>query len=80
MMEEKTRNGKTRFVVVRHAEYVAANAPRLSRKGSLQAIALAQALREHRVAAIYSSERSLATALSIAQEFNLKVGIDLRLR
>lgn len=78
-MEEKSRKPITRFVVVRHAEFVGANSSSLSRKGSLQAVALAKALRENNVTKVYSSERSLSTALSIAEEFNLKVGTDLRL-
>mmetsp|Transcript_16537 Transcript_16537/g.18701 ORF Transcript_16537/g.18701 Transcript_16537/m.18701 type:complete len:699 (+) Transcript_16537:385-2481(+) len=73
------RNNRTRFLVVRHAESVCPASTRLSRKGSLQALAIAQTLRDKNVVAVYTSDRSIATARTISKELRVKTVVDSRL-
>jgi len=72
-------SARTRFLVVRHAEYVCPASTRLSRKGSLQALSIAEKLRDKDIVAVYTSNRCLSTARTISRELNVKFVIDKRL-
>jgi len=61
-----------RMYVVRHAEHVTPAQAHLSRKGSLQAVAVANTLkRKRKVSAVYTSPRSIETAQTICKELEL---------
>mmetsp|Transcript_35095 Transcript_35095/g.56188 ORF Transcript_35095/g.56188 Transcript_35095/m.56188 type:complete len:694 (+) Transcript_35095:453-2534(+) len=69
-----------RIYVVRHAEHVTPSMTHLSRKGSLQAVAIAHTLkRKRKVVAVYTSPRSYETAQNISQELGLGLMVDKRL-
>jgi len=71
---------EVRMFVVRHAEHLTPTLGHLSRKGSLQASAVAATLKRKRsLAAVYTSPKSVETAQTIAVELNLPVTIDKRL-
>jgi probable phosphoglycerate mutase len=73
---------RTRIYVARHAEHVeSSSVARLSRRGSLQASAVAKTLRRHKsVSIIYSSSRCRETAEMIAVTVGVPIVYDDRLR
>ena len=74
-------DGATRLFIIRHAEHVDPTCASLSKKGSLQASALAVTLRHQgKFAAVYASQRCKETASEIAARLCLDVKFDSRLR